>query len=195
MGKLPECVIITDDQQRARTLVAHHLEYSTTLTDSGDFSISTGSYKGKPLAVASTGLGRKKVIAGLSELIKLGAKEVVYISTCLSTTKQHDIQTVILAAGGSKKLADKANAAAARNNIKTYNATVHYLGDTRLDEGSITDEVTEAFYKLAAKENIEALSLLTVSENTITGAKMEIYEKRSRLYPASRLVFEIFIPD
>jgi len=164
------------------------------LTDRGDFSMSSGSYKGKPLAVASTGFGRDKVIAGLSELKKLGAMEIIYISTCISSTSRYDARSLILATGGSKNLMDMANAAAARCDIETYCATVLYPGDAQSDEGCITDEITGAFYKLAVKENIEALSLLTVSENTIIGSKMEENEIRSRLYPAAQLVFEIFTP-
>jgi len=46
------------------------------------------------------------------------------------------------------------------------------------------------FYTFAEENGISALSILTVSENIVTGEKMEEHERRSRLYPAARLVFE-----
>ena len=58
-------------------------------------------------------------------------------------------------------------------------------------QGNILNDVTAMLYDYASANDIEALALLTVSENTATGAKMEENEVRSRLYPASGLAFEI----
>ena len=195
---------MSDDPHRTRVLVSHHLEHSKRLHEQGDFSITSGSYNGTPLAVASTGLGKENVLTHLSELIKLGASKVVYISTCISTTVRHDIRSVILAAGGSKELIDLALAAAGRIDAteQLTIATVLHPDGTHLDgvhldgvhsgDGGIVDEASDELYKLAQEKEIEALSILTVSENTITGEKMEKNEVISRLYPASRLVFEMF---
>jgi len=191
---LTERVIITDDPLRGRMLAAHHLECCSDEYNRGDIYIFNGSYAGVPVAVISSGFGCDELLACIYDLSKSGVSEVIYISTCISSTCRYDARSVILAAGGSRKLMDMAHAAAARCDIKTYCATVLSPADTQPEEGCITDEVTSAFYKLAVEEKFEALSLLTVSENTSTGTKMEINEIRSRLYPASRLVFEIFSP-
>ena len=69
------------------------------------------------------------------------------------------------------------------------------IGDSTISgstiEGHIIDDVTGAFYEQARADGIEALTILTVSENIKTGEKMEEHEKRSRFYAAARLVFEM----
>ena len=191
---LPERVIVTDDPMRGRMLAAHHMECCSDEFSLGNVDVYsfTGSYMGVPVAVVSSESGRDELLACISGLSRSGVSGVIYISTCISSTSRYDARAVILAAGGSKKLLDMANAAAVRCDIITHSETVLDPGDTQPEEGCITDEFTGAFYKMAAEEKFDALSLLTVSENTRTGTKMEINEIRSRLYPASRLVFEIF---
>ena len=64
--------------------------------------------------------------------------------------------------------------------------------DVEPGETGILDEVTGAFYEQARADGIEALSVLTVSENTATREHIEEHERRSRFYAASHLVFETF---
>ena len=85
---------------------------------------------------------------------------------------------------------DCAKAAAAQYDISVMTETVLPPGSDNAEEGGISDAVTVALYETARTENIEALSVLTVSENRMTGEKMEEHEIRSRFYAASRLVFE-----
>ena len=188
--RLPHRVILTDDPLRARMLAAHHLEYSQLLYEQGDVLIFSGIYSDVPLAVVSTGFGSGEILSVLDMIGNLGAKEVIYISACASTTARYNLRTVILASGGSENMLDCAKAAAAQYDITVMTETVLPPGSDNAEEGGFSDAVTGALYETARANNIEALCVLTVSENRATGEKMEEHEVRSRFHAASRLVFE-----
>jgi len=185
---LPERVIITDDHLRARVLVSHHLESATKLQENGDFFIFSGSYKNTPLSVVSTGSGKDDFIEALSLIKQLGALKVLYISACISTTDRYDIKSLILGAGGSEQLIKRALDTAKQQEIDVQ---VKMIGTQDVASHHIVDDITVALYDYTTKNKIEALALLTVSENSATGTKMEENEVRSRLYPTSGLAFEI----
>lgn len=191
MKKMSERIIITDDSLRARMLVAHHLEYSVALHEQGDFLTYSGSYNGVPLVVASTGFDRCDILDCIRKLKDLGATEIVYMSTCVSTSRRYDIRSLVLAHTGRSRLFDRTVEIAERHGIATHVATVLHPDDSHPEEGCISCDITGAFYNLARENNLDALALLTVSENTFSGTKMDTFETRSRLYPASNLVFEI----
>jgi purine-nucleoside phosphorylase len=203
-NRISSRVIITDDRLRAKMLAAHHLEDSALVYEQGDFLIYEGSYNGAPIAVVSTGFGSGEVLSRLSEVIKRGAEEIVYIGTCISTTSRHRLREVILAFGGSPELTEMACKAASRSGIPAVTCTVLAQDGVHPEEGGIIggiiggviggviDGVTGALYEQAGAGSVKALSVLTVAENTKTGEKMEQQEIRSRLYPAARLVFEMF---
>jgi len=181
-------------------LSAHHLEYSTLVNEQGDVLVFAGSYKNVPIALISTGFGNSAVLSCMHEVTRLGAAEVIYIGGCVSTiggpttgqsaTDRIALRSVILAAGGSKNLLNRAYRAAQQYAIPVTAQPVLHPGCAHPEEGCIIDEITAALYEQARSDNIEALSILTVSENAKTGEKMEEHEKRSRHNAAARLVFE-----
>ena len=191
-AKIPQRIIMTDDPLRARVLISHNLEYSVPLIEQGDFFVFSGSYNGTPLAVVSTDFGIDKIPDSLLMLKEQGAMQVVYVSTCTSTTGRYDIQSMILGAGGSDKLIKRALGAAKRCGDTAHIAAILRTDDIHPEEGCIIDDATAILYTQASKYGFEALSFLTVSENKTTGAKMEENERRNRLYPASQLVFEMW---
>jgi len=235
--KIPERVILTDDSIRARVLIAHHLEYSVPLIEQGDFFVFTGKYHGIPLAVVSSGFGNKEFRECLTKLKEMGAKQIVYLSTCISTAKMYDIRSLIIGAGGSRKLIDAAQKTIKRTRTQGDNptksnparsnpakgsstvreiqmdgtavrkridssefinygtvqaATVYRMKNDHPGEGCIINDATAILYEQATLNKFDVLSILTVSENMATGNKMDENEARSRLYPASSLVFELW---
>jgi len=172
-------------------LSAHHLEYSTLVYETEDVLVYSGSYKDVPIALASTGFGDSTVLSFVREIKGLGATEIVYIGGCVSTTDRHGLRNVILAAGGGENMLNRACDAARLYEIPTMVRTVLPPDVVHPEEGCIVDSITGAIYKQAQADGIEALSILTVSENAKTGEKMEEHERRSRFYAAARLVFEM----
>jgi len=122
-------------------------------------------------------------------------RELVYIGACVSTTVRHSLRSVILAAGGSESLLSRAVAAARQFVIPATARTVLSPSAELPEEGCIIDEATGAFYERARAGGVEALSILTVSEDVIKGEKMEEHEFRSRFYAAARLAFETLAID
>ena len=178
-------------------LSAHHLEYSALVYELGDVLVFSGSYKNVPIALASTGFGSGAVLFYLHELIGLGAEEVAYVGGCASTSGRPaadggGLRSVVLGSGGSSRLLDRAIRAATQFGIAATIKTVLPPGCLHPEDGCIVDNVTEALYEQAKTDCIDALSVLTVSENIKTGEKIEEHEKRSRFYAAARLVFEMF---
>jgi len=174
-------------------LVAHHLEYSAKVHEMGDRSAYSGSYKDVAIAVVSSGFGSSEVLSCCGMLMKLGVTSVVYLGACISTDRRHGLGSVIFAGGGSHNLLNCANTAAKRYDLAATVRTVLTPGTALSEEGCIIDEDTGAFYELAREGEFDALAILTVSENAVSGEKMEEPEVRSRFYAASRLAFETIV--
>ena len=186
----PGRVILTDDPMRAKMLVAHHLEYASLSFEQGDVSAYSGSYKGVPVAVVSTGFGKSDTLLYLRAVIESGATNIVYIGKCTSSAERLAPRSVILAIGGSQTMLEKARDAAGLYDIRESAEAVLPPGAYR-EEVCIFEEVTGGLYELAQAYGVEALAILTVSENTATGESMDEHEVRSRFYGASRLSFEL----
>jgi len=171
-------------------LAAHHLENSELIHENGDALVFSGRYSGSPIAILSSGSGNGEALSCLGWAKELGAKEIVYVGACASTTLRHGLRSVILANGGGLDLLRQASAAACRLVIPATVRTVLPPGAAQPEGGCITDGFTGAFYEYAKGSGIEALSILTVSEDAAKGEKMEEHEVRSRFYAAARLAFE-----
>jgi purine-nucleoside phosphorylase len=174
-------------------LVAHHLEYASLVFEQENISINSGSYKDIPLAVVFAGNERSEFLSCLRKLIGNGVLEIIYIDACVSHSARYPLRSVILASGGSKNLHHRASFASKQYNLPVLTVTV-LRSDSKLPiEGCITDEITEGLYLIAQSDNIDVISVLTVSENTATGEKMEAHEYHSRFHTAARLAFETIV--
>lgn len=186
----PERVILTDDPLRVRMLAAHHLDNAGSAREQGDAVVYIGSYGQTAIALVAVGLENGAVSEFIRGAGGSGITEVVYIGSCAGTTEKQALRTVVLADGGCRELLESAQKAAVRHGIPVVVGVVSPKNDIAQEFEGITDEVTNSFYKEAHTCGVKALSVLTVSENTMTGEKMEEHERRSRFYPAALLVFE-----
>ena len=186
----PARVILTDDPLRLKMLAAHHLEDAALVYERGDSLVYFGRYEQAAIALAAVGFERGAVSEFIRGTKESAILEVVYIGGCAGTTEKQALRTVILAKGGSQRLIDHARTAAGQHGIPVKISVVSPIGGAAPGCGGIADDVTGALYEKARISGVEALSILTVSENTLTGEKMEEHERRSRFYAAARLVFE-----
>lgn len=177
---------------RAKMLTAHHLEHAALMHEQGDELVYFGGYGGTTIAVVSAGFESGAIPEFVRAIEGSGVREILYIGACTGTTVRHTLGTVILAHGGSKILLSRARSAAARYGIKTVVEAVQPGGSGQDVRSSVADDVTAGLYKQALIGDIDALSVLTVSENVITGEKLEQHVVSSRFYAAARLVFETF---
>ena len=214
-GDHPGRVILTDDPLRAKMLAAHHLENAVLMHEQKEALLYFGSYGETAIALAAAGSGNSSVLDLARELSSFDISEIVYVGVCASATEQIALRSVLLADGGSRSLLNRALTAAARTGVEVAVRAVSAPGgagggagvgsstgsstDTVAGMGTgdtgVYDDITTAFYERAKIDGVDALSILTVSENTKTGEKMEEHERRSRLNAAARLVFETMALD
>ncbi len=97
-GEIAPIVLLPGDPSRAdyiskkwseRRFIANHREYRTY----------TGSYKGIPISVTSTGIGSPSTAIAIEELLRIGAKAMIRVGTCGAI--QHEIKPgdLIIATG------------------------------------------------------------------------------------------------
>ena len=184
-GKLPRRAILTEDPLRARMLVAHHLEYAEPVYENDDILMYSGSYNGTAIALISTGFG--PVAPWLAEAGRLGVSELLYIGECVS--QSHPLRTVVLADSGDDALLMRAKNEAARIDIPVIVQNVSSQRDA--PQGSVFAPVATEMSEYARENGLALLSILTVTVDSRTGEEMEEHERRSRLYAASRLAFEV----
>ena len=192
--KLEDCprrIILTDDYLRAKMLAAHHLENAALISEQDNNLIYTGNYKGAAIALVSTDFDNDTILTYLCELKRLGAGEIVYVGSCISTMSDYALRSLVLAEGGDCRLLTLACTAAALYDIKFIQRPVLARDSIPSDYNGITELYTGAIYDCAHEFGMAALSILTISENTETREKMEEHERRSRFYNAARLAFEL----
>ena len=129
------------------------------------------------------GFGHNAVLPYLPQAKKLGASDIIYIGHCVATAQEYSLRAVVLAEGGDSDLLKRACLTASQYGISA-------LPHSILGCDGIVDFATETIYAGARECDLAALSILTVSENSATGERMEEHERRSRFYAASRLAFE-----
>ena len=197
--RLPYYAIITDDPMRTRMLSAHWLENTKVLYELRGMIGYTGMYKGAAIALLSAGYGETSALLYLHDACLLGARRVIYTGECVSQTPEVHLRDVIIAKGGDEKLTGCALRASKQFSIPTsvreaYTNDRMFLGDPSFS-GDIVDYASYAVAGYASKLEVAAISVLTVSQNTATGERVEEHERQSRFNTAAQLAFETIAID
>jgi uridine phosphorylase len=82
-GEISECVVLVENPQQCK-IVADKLDNPKMLASKREYVTYNGTCKGKKLSVTSAGLGGPAASIALEELIKAGAKKLIYIGTAES---------------------------------------------------------------------------------------------------------------
>lgn len=193
---IPNSIILTDDPMRVKMLVAHYLESAVLSGERRCLFSYTGKYRGVDIAVISSGFGETAAETVLHEAARLGARDVIYMGECISLSAAYELRQVVIAAGGDEDLLKSARAASLQSSIPVHIQDVvtfdrYYLegfkGET---PDGILDFATGGVYRYAEENGLAALSLLTVSENALTGERIDESERQSRFHSAAVLAFE-----
>lgn len=81
-GELAESVLLPGDPRRARYVAENFFEGARLVTEERGMLGYTGTYKGRPVSVQTTGMGCPSASIVTEELIQLGAKNLLRIGTC-----------------------------------------------------------------------------------------------------------------
>ena len=199
MSSLPIHAVMTDDPMRARMLASHWLDNAKVLYELRGMIGYTGSYKGASIALLSTGYGESSALMYLQDARLLGMQRVFYMGECVSRIPGIKLRDVILVKGGDASLMQCALSVAEQFAIAVASHSVTTCDRIFLDgdiiPGDIVDFASGAVAEFAAEHGIAAVSVLTVSQNTATGVRIEEHERQSRFNAASQLVFEALAID
>lgn len=80
-GDIGKYVILTGDPKRCK-VIANRLENPVFISDSREFVTYTGTLKGEPVSVTSTGIGGPSAAIAIQELSNIGADTFVRVGTC-----------------------------------------------------------------------------------------------------------------
>ena len=196
---LPVRAIMTDDPMRVRMLAAHWLENAKVLFELRGMIGYTGNYKDAELTLIAAGYGESAAMLYLDDACLLGARRVIYMGECISHVCSVKLRDVILAEGGDAALMQCALTVSGRFSIAATARDVTTNDRMFIEEsvtpGDITDFASGAVARFAAGRELAVLSVLTVSQNTATGERIEEHERQSRFNAASQLVFETLAMD
>ena len=81
-GDFAENVLLPGDPLRAKYIAENFFDDARQVTGERGMLGFTGSYKGKPVSVQSTGMGCPSASIVTEELIQLGAKNLLRVGTC-----------------------------------------------------------------------------------------------------------------
>ena len=81
-GDFAESVLLPGDPTRARYIAENFFEEARQVTQERGMLGYTGTYKGKPVSVQTTGMGCPSASIVTEELVQLGAKNLLRVGTC-----------------------------------------------------------------------------------------------------------------
>ncbi|MEM0123868.1 MAG: hypothetical protein QXI38_05150 [Conexivisphaerales archaeon] len=204
-GKVAERVIISGDPGRVNQL-AKMLDNAEMLNNTDSLVAYTGLYSGKPLTVATHGIGGASASLIINGLIKHGAKSIVRLGTAGSLKENIEVGDVIVVTGAHYSpggtlsydyrlspapdfaLTKKLYQALKQADIKVHLGTVfsknafYTLDDLNpwlISIGTLALEMECAtLMSISNIHNIRSACVLIVSDNVV---------KKTRMYTASEL--------
>ncbi len=96
-GDFAESVLLPGDPRRARYVAENFLEGAELVTEERGMLGYTGSYKGNPVSVQTTGMGCPSAAIVTEELVRLGAKNLLRIGTCGGYHPEMELGDLVIA--------------------------------------------------------------------------------------------------
>lgn len=96
-GDFAESVLLPGDPRRARYIAEKFFEDPKLVTEERGMLGFTGTYKGKPVSVQTTGMGCPSASIMVEELITLGARNLLRVGTCGGYHPQMQLGDLVIA--------------------------------------------------------------------------------------------------
>ena len=90
-------VLMPGDPRRARYIAENFFEGAKLVTEERGMLGYTGTYKGKPVSVQTTGMGCPSAAIVTEELIQLGAKNLLRVGTCGGYHPEMELGDLVIA--------------------------------------------------------------------------------------------------
>ncbi|WP_249870796.1 purine-nucleoside phosphorylase [Oceanobacillus saliphilus] len=209
VGEVAESVLLPGDPLRAKYIAETFLEDAVCYNKVRGMLGFTGTYKGKKVSVQGTGMGMPSASIYIHELINdYGVKNLFRIGTCGTVQEDINLRDVIIAQAattdsfilrnefpeltfapiGDFNLMRKAVLTGEEKGLTLHVGNVLssdlFYNDRDynplIQHGVLGVEMeTAGLYHLASKFGVHALSLLTVSDDIITGEQTTSMERQS----------------
>lgn len=98
-GEVNKAVLLPGDIERADYIGTKFFRDSEKIAENREFHIYNGTYKNKPVAVCSTGIGCMSAAVAIEELINVGCKYFIRVGTCGSLSSQINPGDIIIVTG------------------------------------------------------------------------------------------------
>lgn len=218
---IADTVLLPGDPLRARAIANEYLTEVQCYNQVRNMLGFTGWYKGKRVSIQGTGMGIPSLLIYTNELIDLGARRLLRVGTCGAYQAHLHIGDIILAMsastdnsinkqifdhmdyapGASFPLLYRAYQNALEKKMKVHvgnilSSDLFYQQDARWKlwaEYQVlgVEMESSALYTLAAKKNIEALSILTVSDSLINGEQAHADDRQSHFHDMADLALSL----
>ena len=207
IGDIAETVLMPGDPLRAKFMAETMLEDVVCYNKVRGMYGYTGYYKGKRVSIQGSGMGMGSLSIYAYELINTyNVKNLIRVGTCGAIQKDLALGQVLIAMSASgdsdanarvfkgmhyAATADfdlfyKAVETAKSLNIKTIQGPI-FSTNTFYDD----EMETQALYTLAKRLGAKGLSILTVSDNILTGASSSQKDREQSFGDMMRIAFEI----
>src|ERR687890_443696 len=97
-GDFAESVLLPGDPLRAKYIAENFFEDAKLITEERGMLGYTGTYRGEPVSVQTTGMGCPSASIATEELIQLGAKNLLRVGTCGGYSEELRLGDLIVAA-------------------------------------------------------------------------------------------------
>jgi len=222
-GDYAERVLLPGDPERAAWIARAFFEKPRQVNAVRGALGFTGSYRGMPVSVQTTGIGRPSLSIYIHELLTVfGVRTIVRVGSCGSLDKSVGLRSLVIAEAAvmdfevanadawrrpDPVLFDKA-ALLARAGRAEHHASpmvssdVFYHGDPlgRFAEARARgvlacDMETASIYGMAARFGARALSVCTVVDSLVTGEEIANSERQQVFGPMAELTLETLRQD
>ena len=96
-GDFAENVLMPGDPRRAKYIAENFFEDAKLVTEERGMLGYTGTYKGKPVSVQTTGMGCPSAAIITEELVRLGAKNLLRVGTCGGYHPEMELGDLVIA--------------------------------------------------------------------------------------------------
>jgi len=101
-GDVADTVLLPGDPDRA-AVVADAFDEAEAVADHREYRTFTGTYRGTPVSVTSTGIGSPSATIALEELARVGADTFVRVGSCGALHEETAVGDLVITTGGVRQ--------------------------------------------------------------------------------------------
>ncbi len=209
-GEIAETVLLPGDPLRAKWIAETFLKDVVCYNEVRGMYGYTGTFNGKRISVQGTGMGIPSTLIYATELItEFGAKNLIRVGSAGSYKEDVKVRDIVIAMSASSNSglnkirfngADYAPTASLNIKVKAggiLSSDEFYADDFNdykkwAEFGVLCVEMeTAGLYTVAAKYNVNALSLLTISDSLVTKESMTSEERETTFKEMMQIALEL----